>query len=55
MYDSNENVPGDLKKAAGEEITQMISHLRAMSPEQREFVYAELGEQAAEIRSRVDG
>ena len=54
-YDSSEKVPVDLKKAAGEEFNQMISHLRAMSLEQRELLYAELGDKAAGIRSLVDG
>jgi tetratricopeptide (TPR) repeat protein len=52
----NDNVIDEgLKEAAREESAQMVSRLRTLSAEQRELLYAELGDDAAAVRSLVDG
>jgi hypothetical protein len=43
-----------LKEAARNEMVEMISELRELSPEQRELLYAELGDGAESVRSLID-
>jgi tetratricopeptide (TPR) repeat protein len=54
-YVANDAIDAALKEAAGKEFAQMIISLRALTTKQRELLYAELGDEAAAVRSLVSG
>jgi tetratricopeptide (TPR) repeat protein len=52
-YGGSDAIDDGLKEAAGEEFAKMIDRLRALTTEQRELLYAELGDEAEAVRSLV--
>ena len=53
-YIEREGIDEGLKEAARNEMVEMISKLRALSSEQRELLYAELGADSESVRSLID-
>ena len=53
-YIERKGIDKGLKEAARNEMDKIISELRALSSEQREFLYAELGASAGQVRSLID-
>ena len=53
-YIEREGIDEGLKEAARNEMVAMISTLRALSSEQRELLYGELGADAESLRSLID-
>jgi tetratricopeptide (TPR) repeat protein len=54
-YLDTKGIDDRLKEAAGKEFAKTITRLGALTNEQRELLYAELGDEAAAIRSLVLG
>jgi tetratricopeptide (TPR) repeat protein len=53
-YIERDGIDEGLKEAARNEMDNMISELRALSSEQRELLYAELGDGAEQVQSLID-
>jgi tetratricopeptide (TPR) repeat protein len=53
-YIEREGIDEGLKEAARNEMVKMISELRALSSEQRELLYGELGADGESVRSLID-
>src|SRR6185369_13724046 len=53
-YIEKDGIDDGLKEAARNEMDKMISELRELSSEQRELLYAELGNGAEPVRSLID-
>jgi hypothetical protein len=53
-YIEKQGIDEGLKEAARNEMVEMISVLRALSSEQRELLYAELGAGGEPVRSLID-
>jgi hypothetical protein len=53
-YIEREGLDEGLKEAARNERVEMISVLRALSSEQRELLYGELGADGESVRSLID-
>ena len=54
-YYNDESIDGSLRQAAAGKAVQMLIDVRALSDEQRGLLDAELGDQAAAVRSLIDG
>ena len=53
-YIDRDGIDEGLKEAARNEMDEMISQLRALSSEQRELLYGELGADGESVRSLID-
>ncbi|MBV9928318.1 MAG: tetratricopeptide repeat protein [Acidobacteria bacterium] len=54
-YSQDEQIPGELKQAAGGEVVHIVLLLRQLSPEQRAQLYDAAGEGAEVLRQVIEG